>query len=304
MAWTYLVELGESPTGSGNSESNQSPIARGTDTSAGSYLKTNSTISFRALRSGMTFGPLKVKCSHSYPTLYTVDSPARTSVLQEMERVWRESEADFSFRSCDSLAHADLDSFSWKTSQLSLFGGLTEFCWSSLRWGTMLGGRLYQPPRLEPHTLERGGGYLPTPRVYDAGVRGASWNANNPSLAETIHQTYWPTPKASDGTKGGPNAKYGRGNLQLPAAACRFPTPQARDWKDGLDPKPHGFHSPSVAVHVAADGHPGYLNPQFVEMLMGYPVGWSNLNRLGMPWSRRRSRKRSQKHSVFTANET
>lgn len=40
--------------------------------------------------------------------------------------------------------------------------------------------------------------------------------------------------------------------------------------KDG-----HGSHSPSVAVAVAESGHNGYLNPALVEVMMGYPIGWT-----------------------------
>jgi DNA (cytosine-5)-methyltransferase 1 len=55
------------------------------------------------------------------------------------------------------------DSFSWKTSQLSLFGGLTEFSWNSMHWGMMRDGQLFQPQRWEPRTFADESGFLPTP---------------------------------------------------------------------------------------------------------------------------------------------
>src|ERR1700677_1099159 len=57
------------------------------------------------------------------------DFPARTSAMQEMAKAWKESEVDFSLKSSDWQVSYDHNSFSWKTSQLSLFGGLIEFSW-------------------------------------------------------------------------------------------------------------------------------------------------------------------------------
>lgn len=42
----------------------------------------------------------------------------------------------------------------------------------------------------------------------------------------------WSTPKASDGTKGGPGQSYGAGGTPpLPAQAAQWPTPAAQNWK-------------------------------------------------------------------------
>lgn len=45
----------------------------------------------------------------------------------------------------------------------------------------------------------------------------------------------WPTARASDGEKGGPNQRGSKGDMMLPSAAhlVRWPTATARDWKDG-----------------------------------------------------------------------
>jgi hypothetical protein len=46
----------------------------------------------------------------------------------------------------------------------------------------------------------------------------------------------WPTPNASDGTKGADQI-FGRGNLNLPAEASRWPTPDAFISNDGEEPQ-------------------------------------------------------------------
>lgn len=107
-------------------------------------------------------------------TSYLEASHAKTSVSLEMEQAWEASGRDFSSKSSDYVAIFDRDSFSWKTSQLSLFGGSTEFSWSSLRSGMTVGGRLYQPPNLEPRTCASGGGYWPTPVARDWKGQGMS----------------------------------------------------------------------------------------------------------------------------------
>lgn len=88
-------------------------------------------------------------------------------MLRAMVQAWTASEADLYLTSLGSLASADHASYSWKTSQLSLFGGLTGFSWDSMRWGMMRGGQLYQPQRWEPRTFESGYGYWPTPAARD-----------------------------------------------------------------------------------------------------------------------------------------
>lgn len=55
------------------------------------------------------------------------------------------------------------------------------------------------------------------PRTRKAGGHG-------PNLADEVEHLL-PTPKASDGTKGSPNQRYGNGDLTLPSAAARLHPP-------------------------------------------------------------------------------
>lgn len=69
---------------------------------------------------------------------------------------------------------------------------------------------------------------------------------------------------------------------------CRYPmlpTPTTRDWKDGsqqacCNTPPNGLSGREI--HHAQDsplnGPPMYLAPSFVEEMMGYPIGWTDLN--------------------------
>lgn len=78
----------------------------------------------------------------------------------------------------------------------------------------------------------------------------------------------YPTPRASENenrqTKLTPSQMAGRRGLNLASVANLFPTPTANR-RDGL--QSHG-------VNVIQ----GALNPEWVELLMGYPPGWANLD--------------------------
>lgn len=90
----------------------------------------------------------------------------------------------------------------------------------------------------------------------------------------------WPTPKSSPS---GPDyARMGRENsggddLATAVARTLLPTPNARDWRSGKGRKDNG-HSPQLPEVIG-----GQLNPTWVEWLMGYPIGWTDLKDSEMP---------------------
>lgn len=109
----------------------------------------------------------------------------------------------------------------------------------------------------------------------------------------------WPTPRATDGTKGGPNQAGSKGDLMLPSAAAQWPTPASRDYRTpnsmsladrGQGTK--GEQLPNFVEHhflhpvlSTLDGRPlsptartlrQRLNPAFACWLMGWPIWWTN----------------------------
>lgn len=89
-----------------------------------------------------------------------------------------------------------------------------------------------------------------------------------------INAHMWPTPK---NCPSGPDYarvnRQGSGGDDLATAVARtmFPSPAARDWKSGLGRKDNG-HTPQLPEVVG-----GQLNPTWVEWLMGFPAGWTEL---------------------------
>jgi len=200
-----------------------------------------------------------------------------------------------------SLTRYDRATSSWKTYQLSvalsdeegslsLLPTLAEFSETWPRAGTMLGGTVYPRRPLVPITRETVCGWWPTPTVADSRNTRNSTARRNTIPPTGIHAgdtlidavTKWPTPQSRDwkGPPGaGSQARKGRMS-SLPAAVRIWPTPTARD-RYSRGPSEAERNSPSLN-YVATGGDGGKLNPTWVEWLMGFPIGWTDLRPLGM----------------------
>ncbi len=141
----------------------------------------------------------------------------------------------------------------------------------------------------------------PWPTATDARASGAagysteSGRHSGMTLTDAaVRLRTWPTPRASDGTKGGPNQRGSAGDLMLPSAAAQWPTPSARGWKSGQaseetharNSRPlnevacRSFPPSQTTAMLGTESSPSaqtspQLNPAFVEWLMGWPEGWT-----------------------------
>jgi len=87
---------------------------------------------------------------------------------------------------------------------------------------------------------------------------------------------------------------------QASGTPTMWPTPKARDWKDGASAGTQGRSSPDLGKVVGQSQTAGSLNPTWVEWLMDFPTGWTDLKPSETPSSRkssRRSAKRSSRQS-------
>lgn len=218
----------------------------------------------------------------------------------------------------------------WVTDQADL---LSDLGWESFngtwpRSGSMRTGRLYPRPAWVPPTVASAGSVLPTPRA----SRGASSTETvamllpSPRTSDTngaghhgdggmdlrtaVTDRLLPTPRATDGSKGGPNQRGSSGDLMLPSAVSSLlPTPMAGDAKmarnstaDRKSEPPTGIHAGDTLGDIShaarwgeyepairrweavtrpapeptklnAKGNPK-LSDEFDEWLMGLPAGW------------------------------
>jgi hypothetical protein len=112
----------------------------------------------------------------------------------------------------------------------------------------------------------------------------------------------WPTPKASDSvigmtarTSGRPIEKSTHLQTQVFLAERKLlPTPNARDWKNATakewdNPKNTRNLNRRIAKEYESskkkEERLGQLNPMWVEWLMGYPLGWTDLKASVTPLS-------------------
>lgn len=123
----------------------------------------------------------------------------------------------------------------------------------------------------------------PTPQAFDAKATadwqpGSEWDRNK--IAHTLPKAValWPTPKAQN-HKGASSAPNRQGAPDLQTVVKMLPTPTT--------PRPHdsestvGKYMPSqnqqdLTAAVAKEG--GQLNPDWVEWLMGFPPGWTDID--------------------------
>jgi hypothetical protein len=140
--------------------------------------------------------------------------------------------------------------------------------------GMMQNGFVYGRPTLARHTNENASLSWRTPQAAD-------WKSSRIQAGQTTnltHQVLWPTPTAIDSGSGrinksdSPNAKE-RPTLAMMARKGLWPTPTARDWKSGTGARIREGHAPPLTNVVQ-----GNLNPSWVECLMGFPVGWTDID--------------------------
>ena len=116
MAWICLVESEECLSHC-NPGSNQLPIAKSTPIVKECSCKNTPMGVLEKLRSGMIYAPSMQQMSDAELILFMEVSPARTSLLLELEKAWQESEADYFSRSCAWPKKSSPTSYSLKMSQ-------------------------------------------------------------------------------------------------------------------------------------------------------------------------------------------
>jgi hypothetical protein len=171
---------------------------------------------------------------------------------------------DFGTSSPTPWASYDPATSSWKTSQPSLPGvpDSTSSCPTLPPSGSLRNGHVYARPTSAPRTGGNGGSWLLKTPTAQLAVNGGSQHpakrkagGHGPTLADEVEHLL-PTPRATDGTKGGPNQRGSHGDLMLPSAVVTLlPSPAARDGK-GTD-LPSRTGGPSLPTLLSGAGtHP------------------------------------------------
>ena len=236
------------------------------------------TAAFHGFPSLRMSSNLMVGLGAGWLILSPVDSRAPIFHWPGRARVSMGSNQDCGPKWRESLARFDPVSRSWKTAQRSLLGDSGE---SSVIWprsGMTADGQCWELPMSARPTSETGSGLWPTPRANDAEKRG-DFDVTNPrnGLPAAVKRSLWPTPTKSDGS-GGPGVSGRAGGLNLRTAVAQWPTPTVNDSKNSTLP-PSQIEHDNIPGALLRDGEPpgGQLNPAWVERMMGWPDGWTDL---------------------------
>ena len=222
------------------------------------FWRNDKTMEFSKLSQfGLTLQLLTVDHGAELLMSYLAVSRDKTSAQPVQVLVSRENEAGYGPNSNALLAKYDPISSMWKTAQCSLFEDLELSLETWPNWGSMRNGESFQRQ-------------IPTLPTYE--------NASGS----------WPTPNARD-WKGPPGtACMERGGRQssLPAAVRKWPTPCASASKGSspasLTRKTGASRANDRIDHAVMASDGGQLNPEWVEWLMGWPIGWTELKPLAM----------------------
>jgi len=265
MSWLFSRVLVEAYLGERCSDGEQSAPSNGNHIQQAYLLQDKMTKFSRLSRFGMTFKPLTESRGEELLTLYLEDFHAKTLAQQEKAQELTENEAECGEKWRGSLTKYDLDSCSWKTHQCLLLGGLDEFLETWPQWGLMRNGECWELQPLEHPIKETVFGFsVPTPVSSDA-TSGAVIGKND---------TYYTT---STGMPRKINQNGKDGSVGLGRLVQMWPTPTAHNSKEMNSPSEANRNTPTLAAQVG-----GKLNPQWVEWLMGWPIGWTDLKPLEM----------------------
>jgi hypothetical protein len=95
-------------------------------------------------------------------------------------------------------------------------------------------------------------------------LRNKKGLSSNAGLSNIVQ--FYPTPRASDRNSPG---IHGNGGQDLRTVVAMM---------EGLYPTPTAQDAKNLTLGIT-----GKLNPEWVEWLMGYPIGWTELKDLGIP---------------------
>ena len=269
MSWLFSQALVEEYSAVTCSDGEPSALSSGNPSQQAYCAPDKMTAFSRLSRFGMTFKPLTESHGEALLTSYLAAFRAKTSAQPEKVaalkvpaaacgRTWHES----SVRYC-------LDSSLWKTVHC-LFP--EDLPWSSVtlpRLGMMRVGCVYQQESVARITKGTDCGSLekfPTPTVKGNYNRKGLSKTSGDGLATYVKKYPFPTPCASDNRN--------RGTTQTPAIARRIEKGK------------------QVMLSMTLDGP---MNPVFVEWLMGWPLGWTELQ----PLETARFHEWRQQHSAY-----
>jgi hypothetical protein len=261
MSWLFSRALVEASLGANSLDGEPSAPSNGSHIPQ-AYCAPDKTTAFSRLsRFGMTFKPLTEDRGEALLMSYRAAFPVKTSPLPTSTG----TDSTGSGQGCGErwrgwLAKYDHASSSWRTAQCSLLSEEPESLEILPRSGMTRDGLLWEQPMSVRPTNGTGSGLWPTPNARDWKDSGPKQgNRKSPNLGTAVH---WPTPATRD-YKGANGFEATQRKISEGKRAQMGQLPNAVQQELG---RPIG----------------GTLNPSWVEWLMGWPPGWTDLKQSAM----------------------
>lgn len=186
-------------------------------------------------------------------TLCLPGSLAKTSASPARVPAYQVKEAACSLKRLEYVGSFNQQSYALRTSQLSLTGDLMPYCGTLPKSGIVCGMALYRHQQWVPPTSVSGGLQWPTPsastfdqspEVFDVRrarlkAKGINGNGAGRLIAVEVRRQ-WPTLLAGDAHCAGPNQ-----------------------------------HTATLGRSVRRSEGNGRLNPDWLDIVMGFPIGWT-----------------------------
>lgn len=219
----------------------------------------------RLSRFGMTFKLLTDDLFEDALTWFLAGFPARTLAFPERAQELTANAPECGATWRGSLAMFDPVSCSWKTAQLSLLEDSEQCSVTWPRSGMTVDGLCWALPMSGRRTSGTDSGWWPTPCATDT---------SNRKPGDSIHISASGLPKyvAANGEKS---------QMRLSQAVRMWPTPTCQDEKNNGAPSQMERNTKPLNAEIG-----GPLNPKWVEWLMGWPLGWTDLRPLETDKSR------------------
>ena len=300
MSWHYSLALVEEFSERGLLVTASSVRLKTNRTASRSCFGDKRTGRSTPSQSGMTFDHLMVNLGMAASMSCLLDSPANPSPKQDSNEEKTTTET-FGLIQRESLARYDQELSSWRTHP-DCFGSTEPLSSVTLpAWGMIVSTELYQREKPERDISGSDGGAWPTPTVNTRPNEGnvrllrkqvlegdlteaeatSMLNGKSPFSAQGAVPA-WPTPTATERSGTNPNTGRGAGLWKV-VKDIAWPTPTASDRKGGGKGsirKDTGKRREDRLDHLLEPGQQGKLSPDWVEYLMGWPVGWTSLDPL------------------------
>jgi hypothetical protein len=266
MSWLYSQALVEEYSEGIYSDGEPSAPSRGSHTQPVFSSHDKTTVFSRRSLSGMTFKLLTEDHGEAVLTSFREDFPARTSPVREKVQGLMESDLPCGHTWRESSVKFDPDSSSWKTHLCLWEEDLPESSVTLPKWGMMLNGVCW----------ERSMPALPTKEI-----ESGSWPTPTSSQARSEGMIMQMRAKVDEGALSREEAELMISGSLEPARMETWATPTGNDAKNSTLPPSQIKHDNIPGDLLRRGEKPGgQLNPTWVEWLMGWPLGWTDLKPL------------------------